>query len=216
MLKAHLLQLGVIYTFIFSTFLHAMYSLQWRNRIHRYVMLILTIFVINEIISTLQVAYSLTFKTNATITTLLHCTLWLLILKDSVRFPKIINGVLIAFITFCLCNLFFIEGWVLFNCYSFVVGAFMYLILFLIESFYQLKQENFRFFFSNQFILLMSPVLFFIGLTFMLGFKSHGIIATVIFGKVHLYQIIMTVVNIVYYSLLNIYIYREKKRLYEF
>lgn len=216
MLKAYLLQSGFMYVFIFSTFLHAIYGLQWKNKMHRYVICILTVFVLNEVVTTLQYAYATNFKTNFTITTVIHSMLWLLILKDSVRSPKIVNGLLIAFITFCLCDLFFIEGWVLFNCYSFVVGAFMYLILFLFESFYQLKRENFPFFFSNQFLLLMSPVLFFIGMTFMLGFKSHGIISEVIFGKVDLYRIIITVVNIVYYSLLNIYIYREKKKLYEF
>lgn len=216
MLKEHLLQSGLMYVFIFSTFSHAIYGLQWKNKIHRYVLSILTIFVLNELVSTLNVAYGINFKTHFSITTIVHCTLWMLILKDSVRFPRIVNGLLIAFITFCLCDLFFIEGWVLFNCYSFVVGAFMYLVLFLIESFYQLKQENFPFFFSNQFLLLMSPVLFFIGLTFMLAFKSRGIITTVIFGEIYLYRIIITVVNIVYYSLLNIYIYREKKKLYEF
>jgi hypothetical protein len=216
MLKAYLLQSGFIYVFIFSTFLHAIYGLQWKNKIHRYVLCILTVFVLNEAVSTLQAAYATNFKTHFTITTVIHCTLWFLILKDSVHFPRIVNGVLIAFITFCFCDLLFIEGWVLFNCYSFVLGAFMYLILFLFESFYQLKQENFPYFFSNQFLLLMSPVLFFIGLTFMLAFKSHGIISVVIFGKVDLYRIIITVVNIVYYSLLNIYIYREKKKLYEF
>ena len=216
MLKEYLLRSSVMYVFIFATFLHAIYGLQWMNKIHRYVLCILTVFVLNEAVTTLQVAFATNFKTHFTITTVIHCILWLLILKDSVHFPKIVNVVLIAFITFCFCDFLFIEGWVLFNCYSFVLGAFMYLILFLIESFYQLKQENFPFFFSNQFLLLMSPVLFFIGLTFMLAFKSHGIISVVIFGKVDLYRIIITVVNIVYYSLLNIYIYREKNKLYEF
>ena len=31
MLKAYLLQSGLMYLFIFSTFLHAMYGLQWKN-----------------------------------------------------------------------------------------------------------------------------------------------------------------------------------------
>ena len=84
------------------------------------------------------------------------------------------------------------------------------------ESFYQLKQENFPFFFSNQFLLLMAPVLFFIGLTFMLGFKNHEILMAVFFGKLQLYKTINIVVNIVYYTLLNIYIYREKKKVYDF
>jgi len=158
----------------------------------------------------------LNLKINLTITTFIHAIIWLLILKKSVRAPQIVNALLIIFITFSFCDLFFIEGWEKFNCYSFILGAFMYLILFLVESFYQLKQEHFEFFFSNQFILLMSPVLFFIGLTFMFGFRSHGVITIVFFGTLDLYRIIIIIVNIVYYSLLNIYIYREKKKLHGF
>ncbi len=216
MIREYLLQLSVIYILLFSTFLHAFFALKWKQETHRYVLLILSAFVLNETICFLCEVYFLTSKLNITITTIIHSTLWLLILKKSVRFPKIVTGLLIVFITFSFCDLFFIEGLTLFNCYSFILGAFMYLILFLIESFYQLKQENFPFFFSNQFILLMSPVLFFIGLTFMFGFRSRAVISTVFFGTIELYRIIIIVVNVVYYSLLNIYIYREKNRLYEF
>jgi hypothetical protein len=216
MLKDYLLRSSVIYIIIFCTFLHALISLNKNKLMYRYVMMILTVFVLNEVISTCSVAYSFTFKINSTITTFVHNVLWLLIIRDSVRFPRIVNGLLIAFITFSLCDLFFIEGWKLFNCYSFILGSFIYLILFLVESFYQLKQENFPYFFSNKFILLMVPVLFFIGLTFMFGFKSRSVNTTLLFGKFELYRVIIIAVNIVYYSLLNIYIYREKKKLYEF
>ena len=196
--------------------MYSIYGLKWKQQTHRYVIIILSVFMLNEIIGVISSLNFFTFKINVTITTIIHTILWLLILKKSARFPRRITGFLIVFVTFSFCDLFFIEGWKLFNCYSFVLGSFMYLIVFLMESFYQLKKENFPFFFSNQFILLMAPVLFFIGLTFMLGFKSHEIITTVFFGKLVLYKTINIIVNIVYYTLLNIYIYREKKKLYDF
>ncbi len=201
---------------LLTTFIFAIYGLSWKIQTHRRILIILAVFIINESISIISDLYDTSFKTSITITTLIHHSLWLLILREAVSFPKVVTGFLIAFITFCLCDFFLIEGWLIFNCYSFIVGAFMYLFLFLIESFYQLRKENFPFFFSNQFILLMAPVLFFIGLTFMFGFKSRAIMTTVFFEKFELYRTIIIVVNVVYYSLLNIYIYREKKELYEF
>jgi hypothetical protein len=216
MIKEYLLQLSIIYILLFATFLHSIFVLKWKQQTHRYVLIILSVFMLNETISLLGKVYFFSFKINITITTIIHTVLWLLILKKSVRFPRIVTGLMLVFITFSLSNVFFIEGWILFNCYTFILGAFMYLIVFLIESFYQLKQENFSFFFSNQFLLLMVPVLLFIGLTFMFGFKSHEVISTVFFGKIELYRIIILIVNIVYYTLLNIYIYREKKQVYDF
>lgn len=207
---------SIVHFLLIITFLHSIFGLKWKQQKHKYVILVLSIFMLNETICFLCDVYLLSFKINFTITAFIHSTLWLLILKESVRFPKIVTGLMIVFITFSLCDVFFIEGWQLFNCYSFILGAFMYLIVFLIESFYQLKQENFPFFFSNQFILLMTPVLFFIGLTFMFAFKSPEVISTVFFGKIELYRMIIIIVNIVYYTLLNIYIYREKKQVYDF
>ncbi len=207
---------SIVHFLLIITFLHSIFGLNWKQQTHKYVILILSVFMLNETICFLCNVYLLTFKINFTITTFIHALLWLLILKKSVRFPKVMTGLLIVFVTFSFCDLFFIEGWKLFNCYSFILGAFMYLIVFLIESFYQLKQENFPFFFSNQFLLLMTPVLFFIGLTFMVSFKSHEVISTVFFGKIELYKTIIIFVNIVYYTLLNLYIYREKKKVYDF
>ena len=216
MIDSVLERLSIVHYFLLTTFLFALYGLRWKNPIHRCVLVILAVFVMNESVTIISQLYDTTFKISVTITTYIHHSMWLLILRKAVTFPKVVTGFMIAFITFCLCDLFLIEGWLIFNCYSFIVGAFMYLILFLIESFYQLRKENFPFFFSNQFILLMAPVLFFIGLTFMFGFKSRAIMTTVFFEKFQLYRTIIIVVNMVYYSLLNIYIYREKKILYEF
>lgn len=208
--------IGFLHYLLLFTIVFAIYGLSWKIRTHRYVLLILGTFLINETISIICNYFHLTFRINFSITTLIHDVLWLLILRKSVSFPKVLVGLLIAFTTFCFCDLFFIEGWRIFNTYTFILGAFLYLIMFLVESFQQLRKENFSFFFSNQFILLMTPVLFFIGLTFMFGFRSKAINATVFFEKFQLYQTIIILVNLVYYILLNIYIYREKKKLYEF
>lgn len=91
-----------------------------------------------------------------------------------------------------------------------IVGAFIYLVLFIIESFYELQKENLVFFTSNRFILLFSPILFFLGFSVGFGFESFAILGKEIFGF-KLYDLISHFVNVVYYSLMNIYIYNEKK-----
>ncbi|MFP9100393.1 hypothetical protein ACLI09_15185 [Flavobacterium sp. RHBU_24] len=97
-----------------------------------------------------------------------------------------------------------------FNNYLMVVGAFIYLVLFITESFYELQKENFPFFSSNVFILLFSPILLFLGLGIGFGFNSSKLLDTKVFG-VDLYDFISHFTSIFYYSLINLYIYREKR-----
>ena len=74
-----------------------------------------------------------------------------------------------------------------------------------------LKDENIGFFKSNHFILISSPIIFFFGLSILFGFNSMKLIKTIVFGNVTLYRFIIIFVNIIYYSLLNIYIIKEKR-----
>ncbi len=201
---------------VFATFFHALLGLAWKNKMHRYILIILTVFSTTELISICQSVFILEFKLGVIVATIIHSIMWLLILREVVSFPKVVSGLTIAFATFSICDVLFIEGWKIFNIYSFILGALLYLVLFLIESFYQLKKENFYFFFNNHYLLLTSPVLFFIGLSFMFGFRSKAINNTIFFDRFELYDTIIFSVNIVYYSLVNLYIYREKRKLYEF
>ncbi|HOZ75056.1 MAG TPA: hypothetical protein PLS51_02895 [Flavobacterium sp.] len=107
--------------------------------------------------------------------------------------------------------IFYFDGVSDFSCLAFVFGAFIYLIIFIVESFYELQREAFSFFLSNQFLLLSAPILFFIGLSAALGFQDRALIRTVLFSNVSLYEFIAYFVNIIYYTLIIVYIYREKK-----
>ena len=118
------------------------------------------------------------------------------------------------YIIFSIINWLAIEGSSGFNYYTFVVGAFLYLIFFIIESFYRLSKEDFAFFLANDFILLLAPILLFLGLSFMFGFKSKLVTSTMLFPNIKLYDAIVYFVNVVYYVLLNMYIYKERKRTY--
>jgi hypothetical protein len=60
-------------------------------------------------------------------------------------------------------------------------------------------------------LLLFCPVMFFLGLNFILAFKSTSISSTKIFWDVTLYQLINYPVNIIYYTLINVYMFTEKR-----
>lgn len=138
-----------------------------------------------------------------------HNTLWLLILKYFYKkgwFTYAIG----AYLAFSIFNLFFIEGTKNLNYNTFIAGAFMYLAFFVYLSFYQLKQENLNFFLSKDYILLLAPVLFFIGLSFLFGFGDLKLLKIVIIGNIDIYNLIQTFINSIYYALLIIYIYKER------
>lgn len=181
------------------------------NKLHRILLGILSINLINEIVCLfflyLKVNISLAYNIN----TFFHHSLWFIIFFSIINRKKILNIVLPVFLTYGIVNLFLFEGIQKFNYYTFIFGSFLYLIFFIWESFYRLKKEDLEFFLSNNYILLFAPVLFFFGLSVVFGFKSKELSDTIIFGNTKLYTVIGYFVNFVYYGLINVYIYREKK-----
>ncbi len=117
---------------------------------------------------------------------------------------------IIIFLSFSLGNFLFIEGSKL-NYLTFILGALIYLMLFIFESFSQLKNENLSFFKSTTYFLLFAPVLFFLGFSFLFGFRNFDLRNTIVFGKTDLYTFICYFVNLVYYTFINSYIYKERK-----
>lgn len=140
-----------------------------------------------------------------------HNGLWLFLLIKSVSKSEYLNYLLVSFILFGIYNLYFLEGVIKFNYLTFIISALFYIIIFIYQSFAQLKQENFPFFESNNYILLFAPILFFFGMSFMFGFRSHAITSVIIFADIKLYKFINQFVNCIYYLLIISYIYREKK-----
>lgn len=106
------------------------------------------------------------------------------------------------------------EGMYVFNYWTFVASAFLYLLLFIYLSFEKLKMEELNFLTSNGYLLLCAPLLFFLGLSFMFGFGSRLITASPVYGNIVLYDCIIYFVNIVYYGLINVYLFRLKHNHY--
>lgn len=203
--------LNPIKVVVFLTLLFALYKLNKKNELHKNLLLVLFICFLTELINTFLKYKEVSNAVFSSISIIFHDSFWLLILSRLVTFRKIVFTLILCFIFFCIVNILFIEKFDQYNYYSFILGALFYLIIFFYESFFQLKNENFVFFSSNNFLLLFAPVFFFLGVSLMFAFDSKEITSTIVFGNVTLYKCIIYFVNLFYYALINIYIYKESK-----
>ena len=201
----------IIKVLVFITFLHAFFNLKTKKTINKLLMYVLTLSLFTEVLNTFLKYKMLPYGTFTTFSLFVNAILWLGILYQVFRIKRSIRIALILLFVFAVVNILFIEGYTKFNYYTFVLGSFLYTILFISESFYQLKKEHFYFFQSNNYILLFSPILFFLGLSLMFSFKSFSLTSTVIIGEVKLYTFINIFVNVIYYLSLNYYILKENK-----
>lgn len=193
------------------TLILSLYKLDIKNKTHRLLIIILTLCFITEMINSILIIYGKPIVLSMTIGIIFHHLFWLILLNKNVTFKRLYAFLILSFILFSFINLFRWEGLEKFNYYTFIAGAFIYIMTFVYESFYQLRRENFLFFLSNNYLLLSAPVIFLFGLSFMFGFKSREVTSNIVFWNIKLYDLIIYFVNIIYYSLINIYIYREKK-----
>lgn len=213
MLNDFFFYVKLISLYIAITFIIVIIMLDLKKKNNKFLFIIIAVCLITEIVSLLLVISNQTHYIGLTytISMIIHAYLWLKLLFSEVLKRKATAVMLAAFLLFSFTNLFFGEGFVKCNFNTFIFGAFTYISIFIYESFYQLKKENFIFFQSNNYLLLFSPVLFFFGLSFVFGFKSKALAETHVFVNLGLYDFIIYFVNIIYYTLINIYIYREKK-----
>lgn len=201
----------IVKTLVLITLFHALFNLRRKKPINKLLLYILALSFFTELINTFLKYKMLPYGTFTTLSVITNAILWMLILHQVFRIKRGISMAMILFCVFAVINLFFMEGYTKFNYYTFVLGSFLYVILFIYESFYQLKKENFYFFQSNKYILLFSPILLFLGLSLMFSFKSFSLTSTKIIGEVKLYTFVNIFVNVIYYISLNYYILKEKK-----
>lgn len=140
---------------------------------------------------------------------LFNC-IWLILFDRIVQKRYHLKSIITAYLILGAINLFFYEGLDQFNHYNFIAGAFMYVFLFIYESFNQIKKENLAFFQTNNYLLLFSPILFMLGYSILISFNNRTLNATIVFAGMTLYDIIGYFINLIYYSLLITYCFREK------
>lgn len=197
----------LIQTLILVTFF---YSLLLPKKARRIVILVLVLAVINELITTYLASIGKNFSYISSIYLIANNSLWIFLLFKVFQ-KKYILIVLLSTLAFALFDFIFVSGTDKFSFNTFIFYSFFYILIFIKESFSCLKNEKLSFFYSNDFILISAPVLFFFGLSFIFGFKSKKLSEVIIFSNFNLYQTIIMFVNIIYYSLINIYIYKERK-----
>lgn len=196
-----LIKLYILFTFLLAVYLSH----------NKQLIVLLLLGVVNTIISTFFREKNISIDLNTNLYILLHTLIWFYILWKS-SYKNYIIYCMFLFIALSIINLYFSESFEkINNSIPFIVGAFMYVMFFLIESFSQLHKENLDFFKSNNFILIFSPVAFFIGMSLVFGFKNRTLNDTMIFKGINFYKLINLIVNMIYYSLINIYIFRENK-----
>ncbi len=212
MLNELLPNLNISQLFVFSTFVVGLFFLDPKKENNRILLSILFVNLSVEVMSLFLIYSKHKIGLLYSIFILVHHALWILLLLKSIQPKRILNFIIPGFLLFGVYNLLFQEGIETFNCYTFIVGALLYIIVFIYESFAQLKKENFSFFLSNKYLLLFAPILFYFGMSFLFGFRSRSINTFILFGNVKFYTFINLFVNIVYYSLIFVYIYKEKTK----
>jgi hypothetical protein len=198
--------INVIKIIVLVTFIISKKYLSWNNIVQKNVILILALSLIIELINSIFMFYKLPIGIIISFYTIINFLFWILLLSNIINLRKEVTIlILFIFFMFSSINLFIFEGLIHFNYQTFVFGSFIYLSIFICSSFKQLQNEKLSFFQSNNYLLLCAPVLFFIGLSFMFGFKSKALTSYIVFGNIKLYTFISYFVNIIYY------IYRERK-----
>ncbi len=182
------------------------FVLNKKNRNNKLLLFILLNLLLTEIIanflSNLGLLYSISF--------IIHHSLWLWIMVSVMLHNSLAKLFLIIFYTFSILNLLFIEK-ELPNFYTYVVGSIVYIILFIIESYRRLQQEDFDFIQSNTYLLIFAPVFFFLIFSFMFGYGSSELMNIYLYNKIDFYDFIAATANTIYYFLILVYIYKEFK-----
>src|SRR5690606_11055242 len=198
-------------TYVLVSFMVLLLFYSYKKKYFAHLLIILVMSLLNEVVYFLELEiYPLT----SSLYIIILFIRWLLILQKAFQIPlALLQTVLAVFVVFSLSNLFFIEK-LSFNKYTFVFGSLIYLLMYLVFSFRSLKTENLSLFISNDFLLISAPILFFLGMSFLFGFRSYELTSTVVFGKMTLYTIIVYFVNFVYYTMMNFFILKDRKKTY--
>ena len=210
MITSFVSMINPIQVLVAVTFCVVVSLMDFRKVTHKLIFAILLFSLLNEIVTIIMIVNRIDYSSLYSFSAIIHNTLWLLLLRNVIQ-SKILSLFTGVYIVFAIINLYVLEGMGNFNNYTFVSGGFLYVLFFTIESFRQLKNENLDFFMSNDFLLLFSPILFFLGLSFYFGFENSALGDVKIIGDVQLYGFIIYIVNIVYYLSIILFITFEKR-----
>ena len=211
MIDFFLSDINVTQCFVFFSFFFAFSKIDRKNILHCVLLAILFTSSLTELTTFLCLYYKKNFAINYTISAIIQNSLWLFLLFYVTKHLFFFKYLIIVYVTFGIINLTLIQGDIVSNHFTFIFGALFYLIVFVFESFNQLKKENLLFFQSDDYLLIFSPVIFFLGYTLISAFNSSLLSSTKILGGIVLYNLIGYFINCLYYSLIIIYFYKQSK-----
>jgi hypothetical protein len=197
---------------ILVTLLFAIFKLNWKNGIHQILLLILSIDFLTELIDSLLISiFNLPYKNVVLVNIIIQHCLWLFLLGTIITKKITMLYFILGFLLFAFINFLWIQGTEIFNYYTFILGALFYIVVFFYESFDQLQKENFGFLFSNNYLLLTSPILFLFGMSLVFAFVSKEVTQTTVFFSMKLYTVVSNYVNMICYFIICVFIYKEIK-----
>lgn len=175
--------------------------------------LIVSTYVVNELISIYIRSSNLPLKNDYNnilydISMSFTFTLWFILLHHLKIIKKWMFSVLILFWIF-IFTILFLGGISIGPNIIFPFGSLIYIFFYFRDCFIKLRHEEFNYFFSNEFILVSSPLFMFFGISILFAFIDGKLQYTVIFGQT-LIDIVGTFNNLITYSLFLLYAYRER------
>lgn len=196
---------------IWLTFVFCLNNLKKNNDVNRILISIMTINFFSDTFTIFFLYKGYNILSLYNLYFFLHNFLWIYFsFKLNIGY-SFLKNVLLFFLIFSLINFTIIEKQNL-NYNTFILGALIYIVSFIYISYFHLKNENLNYFLSNQYLLQTAPVLFFVGLTFVYAFRNSDMRNIIIYNKTDIYTFIGTIVNIIYYGLINLYIFKERKQ----
>lgn len=174
---------------------------------------IVGIYVFNEVLSNYYLSFADKSKNDELnvlydISMSLSFTLWFILLYQLKIIQKWVYLLLILFWIFIITVLFTVGIGIGPNL-IFPFGSLIYIFLYFRDCFIKLRQEEFDYFFSNEFILVSSPLFMFFGISILFAFIDGKLQNIVILGQT-LIDIVGTFNNLITYSLFLLYAYRER------
>lgn len=197
----------VLKLFIFLTLVNSLVFLK-KTTINKYVILSLILANINNLVCFVGTNL-LAITTNIYVLVSFVC--WLQIYR--IVFKKKQTIVYLFLIPALLIMV--ASGLKRFNQNIFILGSFVYIIMFLIDCIKILQTEHLQLFKESNFVLILAPILFYLAMTILFSFKDRHLNNYQLFYNYKLFDLIAVFANMTYYSLLNYYIYQNKKPIYD-
>lgn len=204
--------LNPVRVLVLTTFFIVIFRYRKKTHEARFLRTILAASALHEVVAAAMIYHGISSRVLTNVYVFVHAVLWIRLLPRPKKFPAIMQGAAIGYILFATMNFFIGEGIDRFAFLNFIVGSIVYVTLFLLLSFRALDEERFSFFFSPLFLLLLAPVAFFIGMSLMFGFRSRELDSVELFAGYSLYEAVSTFGNFLYYGLILLFVYRERKR----